>query len=264
MNMTINGVQALINWDLAGDAFSHFKAVALAFNTTSDANGNIKIAYNSSATGVGICGIEVLAGSQAVGSPTGLTATTGLSQATLNWTAPTGATGYNILRSTSSSGPFVRTNPNLLTSTTFTDTGLVGCQTYYYEAEAVNSVGEGLACAPVSVVPLSISISVNPSTINAAAGSTVAVTVTFSGCQPINFSLSVSGAPKGVTTFLYPSAVSLAVPVTLPSVTLAPDPANAVFNILIGSNVTPGTYTLNVTATVGTLTVSNTATLSVH
>ncbi len=87
----------------------------------------------------------------APGAPTGLTATGGNRQVSLNWTPPASnggvnITSYRVYRGTSSG------NETLLTSggcsglgavTSCTDAGLTAGQAYYYEVTAVNAIGEG-------------------------------------------------------------------------------------------------------------------------
>lgn len=154
LSVSINGASVLSNYDIVSAAGASYKAVALAFNATSDATGKITLTYSSSALGVGVCGIEILAGSMTpLTAPTGLAASPASTKVTLTWNAVTGATGYNVLRSASSTGPFVRVNTSTITATTYTDTGLTNHQTYYYEVLAVNSLGEGPACSPLSTVP---------------------------------------------------------------------------------------------------------------
>jgi fibronectin type 3 domain-containing protein len=86
-------------------------------------------------------------------APTGLTASAGDSQVTLSWNAVSGATSYNVYRSTTSGGNYVRANASAVTSTTFVDTGLSDGTTYYYVVRAVNPAGEGAASAEVSATP---------------------------------------------------------------------------------------------------------------
>ena len=101
-------------------------------------------------------------------APTGLTAQNGLEQITLRWTPPPGdlAQGYNVLRATTSGGPYnvvatwnAANSPN--TTPTYTDTSVVNGATYYYVVSANNQIGPSAnsseagatAQAPVSVPP---------------------------------------------------------------------------------------------------------------
>ena len=85
-------------------------------------------------------------------TPTGLTATAvSSSQINLIWTPVSGATGYVIERSTSSSGPYTQIGTTTGGSTnTYSDTGLSENTLYYYEIYAANSVGNSGVSSVVS------------------------------------------------------------------------------------------------------------------
>jgi fibronectin type 3 domain-containing protein len=90
--------------------------------------------------------------------PTGLTATTGNAQVALSWTASSGATSYNVKRSTVSGSGYVSV-ASQTTTASFTNTALTNGTTYYYVVSAVNAVGESANSAQVSATP---SIPVGP------------------------------------------------------------------------------------------------------
>ena len=70
------------------------------------------------------------------------TATAQAHSATLSWTASTSTVvGYNVYRGTVSGGPYSRVNGSLVTALTYTDTTVLGGQTYYYVTTAVDSSG---------------------------------------------------------------------------------------------------------------------------
>ncbi|MDP9121531.1 MAG: glycoside hydrolase [Acidobacteriota bacterium] len=70
-------------------------------------------------------------------APTGVTATaSGQTAVNLSWTASSGATSYNVLRSTTSGGPY--TSIGTPTGTTFSDTGRTCNTTYFYVVTASN------------------------------------------------------------------------------------------------------------------------------
>ena len=86
-------------------------------------------------------------------------AAAGAHSVTLTWTASTSPNiaGYNIYRGTTSlSGPYpTLVNSGLITTTTYVDTSVVGGQTYYYAATAVNTSGvaSGDSTPATAVVP---------------------------------------------------------------------------------------------------------------
>jgi len=90
--------------------------------------------------------------------PTGVSAVSGLGQATISWTAATGASYYNIYRGTSPGAETLLAG--WVTRTSFTDTGVVPGTPYDYRVSAGNGNGsyvpplqaEGPASAEVSVV----------------------------------------------------------------------------------------------------------------
>ncbi len=84
-------------------------------------------------------------------APTGLKAAAGAAQVALTWTGSTGATSYNLYRSTTSgSETLYKTG---LTTTSYTDTGLTNGVTYFYKVTAVNSVGESGKSTEASATP---------------------------------------------------------------------------------------------------------------
>ncbi len=69
-------------------------------------------------------------------APTGLTATAGNAQVMLSWTATTGATSYNVKRSTTSGSEVTIASP---TAASYTDSNVTNGTKYYYEVSAVNA-----------------------------------------------------------------------------------------------------------------------------
>jgi len=84
-------------------------------------------------------------------TPTNVTANARDAGASLTWTAVPGATRYKIKRSTTAGGPYETLN-NIVTGTTFADSGLTAGVTYHYVISAMNAVGEGDNSAEVSAV----------------------------------------------------------------------------------------------------------------
>jgi hypothetical protein len=84
-------------------------------------------------------------------APTDLTATATYGQVSLTWTASSGATNYNVKRSTSSGTETTITN---VTSTSYTDTNVIDGTTYYYVVSALGAGGESANSSEVSATPL--------------------------------------------------------------------------------------------------------------
>ena len=85
-------------------------------------------------------------------APTGLTATAGNTQVALSWTAVSGATSYNVYRSTASGGE-VKINTSAVTTTSYTDTGLTNGTQYFYEVTEVTGGVESGKSNEVSATP---------------------------------------------------------------------------------------------------------------
>jgi fibronectin type 3 domain-containing protein len=84
-------------------------------------------------------------------APASLTAISGNTQVALSWTAASGATSYNVKRSSVSGGPYtVITN---IATTTHTDTGLLNGMPYYYVVSALNLAGESTNSVQASAMP---------------------------------------------------------------------------------------------------------------
>jgi len=88
---------------------------------------------------------------QSPATPSGLTATAGNKQVSLTWNASSGATSYNVKRSTTSGGPYSTiTSP---TTTSYTDSNLTNGTAYYYVVSAVNANGESGNSGQASSTP---------------------------------------------------------------------------------------------------------------
>jgi len=75
------------------------------------------------------------------------------SSITISWPSVSGATGYYIYRSTSSTGTFTQIGTS--TTASYTNTGLSAGTTYYYKVAAYNSKGTGTQSAAFSATTAS-------------------------------------------------------------------------------------------------------------
>jgi fibronectin type 3 domain-containing protein len=85
-----------------------------------------------------------------VGTPSTPTATGSVGEVTVSWAAVSGATGYDVLRSTTSGGPYTLVGSNI-TGTSFINGGLTSGTTYYYVIAAYSGTSEGMNSSQVSV-----------------------------------------------------------------------------------------------------------------
>lgn len=83
--------------------------------------------------------------------PTGVSATPGNSQVALAWSAVTGATSYKVYRGTATGTETVLVSG--ITSTGYSDTGVINGTTYFYRVSALNAGGESPLSSEVSATP---------------------------------------------------------------------------------------------------------------
>ncbi|MGD0403857.1 MAG: glycoside hydrolase family 44 protein [Candidatus Acidiferrales bacterium] len=125
-------------------------------------------------------------------TPTGLQVTAGNAQVSLIWNASTGATSYNVKRSTVTGGPFSTTLASP-TATNYTDSAVTNGTTYFYVVSAVNASGESANSAQASATPAgvapNVTITINPS-------QTKPISPWIYG---INFYSGITGAPPQLT-----------------------------------------------------------------
>jgi hypothetical protein len=116
-------------------------------------------------------------GGSAPPTPTGLTATPGNAQVALAWNASSGATAYDVKRSTvSGSGYATVSSP---TGTSYTNTGLTNGTTYYFVVDAKNANGTSGNSSQVSATPSSGSAPPIPTGVSAVQGA-AQITVSWS------------------------------------------------------------------------------------
>jgi fibronectin type 3 domain-containing protein len=151
-------------------------------------------------TGESIRSSEVSATS-APGSPTGLSAHGGNTQAALSWTGSPGAASYNIYRSTSSGGETLYKRG--VTTTSFTDTNLTNGTTYYYQVTAVGSGGAESARSSEAAATMAPAA---PTGLNASAGNTQVTLGWTAAPGSVSYNIYRSTSSGGET--LYKSGVT--------------------------------------------------------
>lgn len=100
--------------------------------------------------------------------PTGLTAAADVGLISLDWNAASGATTYNVKRSTTSGGPYT-TIASGVSATSYLDSPLPAGATYFYVVSAVNGAGESGNSNEASATPIG-SVPPAPTNLQAQAG----------------------------------------------------------------------------------------------
>ena len=118
---------------------------AASYSDTTVTNGTkyyYKVAASNTA-GTGAQSAEASATPEppAPAAPTGLTATAGNASVTLNWTASSGATSYNVYRGTTAGGESATPLATGITAVSYPDTAATNGTKYYYTVAAVNGGG---------------------------------------------------------------------------------------------------------------------------
>jgi beta-glucanase (GH16 family) len=136
-NVSINGTQVLTNFDIFAASGGMNMATIREYTVTPVGN-QIVVAYAT-----GTADLPKASGTEIIllppVAPANLTATGGVAQIILNWSAVPGVSSYNVKRSLSNGGPYTNVISGVAT-TNYTDTGLASATTYYYVVSAVLGV----------------------------------------------------------------------------------------------------------------------------
>jgi hypothetical protein len=159
---TLNATGASVTVSSVSVGSTEFAVNGLSFPVTIAAGQGVSFTVKFTPQTSGFASVAVSFSSNASNSPTPATVTgTGLAAplhtVNLSWNASTSpnVVGYNIYRSTGTTGNYVQINTVLNAATAYSDTSVVDGQTYYYETTAVNSADEESApsAAVKAVIP---------------------------------------------------------------------------------------------------------------
>ncbi len=121
--------------------------------------------YNGGGIAAGSGRVNVYRALQAAGgivptipsAPSYLTASPANASVNLNWSVVPGALTYTVKRGTVSGGPYTSL-PAVVTTNSYSDTGLTNGTTYYYVVSAVNAVGESTNSNEAAATPVNQTI----------------------------------------------------------------------------------------------------------
>jgi hypothetical protein len=159
--------------------------------------------------------------STSVPTPTGLGATaSAATTVSLSWTVASGATSYNIYRSTSANGTFARLGSEPTVSsgstTTYSDTSVSASTAYYYKISSKDATGESSASDAVSVTTPAAAASSN----SGSSGSSGSSSSTGGGPLPVSTPSVQPSTPSTSTTPATPAQP--ATPTVSPAVPAVP------------------------------------------
>jgi glucuronoarabinoxylan endo-1,4-beta-xylanase len=142
----------------SGGPYTRLASVATAsFTDTGLTNGTtyfyVITAFNAS--GIGAQSSQVSA-TPLLPGPGGLAASLGDARVTLTWNSSSGASSYNVKRSTTAGGPY--TNLVSQAATGYSDTAVINSTTYYYVVSAVHSGVESANSAEISATPVAAAV----------------------------------------------------------------------------------------------------------
>jgi PKD repeat protein len=195
------------SWDFGDGTTSTTQNPSHTYSTAGTYTAKLTVSDSASPANTASSTVTITASPIAAtvpGAPTGLAATAGSGQVSLNWTAPADTGGeninsYKVYRGTTSGGETLLTSGGcggLGAVTSCTDSGLTAGQTYYYTVSAVNGVGEGSQSTEASATPTgstgcpSSQLLGNPGFENGTSASPWTTTSTHSPVEVINNSSS--------------------------------------------------------------------------
>jgi len=159
---TLNATGASVIVSSVSVGSTEFAVSGLSFPVTVAAGQGVGFTVTFTPQTSGLASVPLSFTSNASNSPAPATVTgTGLAApihtVNLSWSASTSqnVVGYNVYRSTATTGNYVQINTVLNATTTYVDTSVVDGQTYYYETTAVNSENQESArsAAVKAVIP---------------------------------------------------------------------------------------------------------------
>ena len=154
ITMSATGAPVTVSSDASSSSHFVVSGVSLPFTIPAGQSKSFNVGFAPTAAGTVSGSVSFnsnAATAKVVESVTG-TGTTAQYSVNLSWNASAGVAGYNLYRSTSASGSYVKINSSLDANTAYVDNSVSAGKTYYYEATAVDANGQesGRSNPPVS------------------------------------------------------------------------------------------------------------------
>jgi hypothetical protein len=138
LNNTSTSSITISQANVSGTQFS-VTQLSLPFTLAANQSSYFNVVFTPSSAGA-ISGSLSLVNSSPNSPLTEVLSGTGVHVVDLSWQASTSiVVGYNVYRGTATGGPYAKLDSSLIAATTFMDTTVLGGQTYYYVATAVDS-----------------------------------------------------------------------------------------------------------------------------
>jgi hypothetical protein len=153
ITVSATGGSVTISSDSSSNSQFVLSGVSFPLTIASGSSMSFNVAFTPQNSGTisGSLSFSSTASNSPKESLTGVGAATAYS-VNLSWNPSSGAAGYNVYRSTSSTGSYAKINPALDSNTAYSDGTVTASTTYYYAATTVDSSGmESSLSTPVQV-----------------------------------------------------------------------------------------------------------------
>src|SRR6266513_1988056 len=234
--------QINLSWTASSGATSYnvLRSTTSGGPYTSIASGVITTSYTNTGLSAGTAYYYVVEAANSTGmsgnsnQASGTARAASAGQINLSWAASTGATSYNVLRSTTSGGPYAQVAGSL-TSTSYSDTGLTALATYYYAVQAVDAGGTSANSSPASAATQvqSVTVTISPTSVALAPNGTQQFTATVTGSSNTAVTWEVNDVTGGNATT---GTVSTSGLYTAPAT--VPNPANVTVTEVLQADTT--------------------------
>ncbi len=144
ITMSASGASVTVTSDASSSSQFVLQGASLPFTIPAGQSSSFNVAFTPQTSGTISGSLSFISNASATQTVESLTGDGTSQQYSVNlyWNASSDVVGYNVYRSTSSTGTYSKINTALDPNTSYTDMSVAAGATYYYEATAVNSAGE--------------------------------------------------------------------------------------------------------------------------